>query len=69
MYTLDEFMKRLSDLREICGGDVFVGALDPITETYVPAACEIQNVTTREPVAGEWEVNHGHNDHQILAII
>lgn len=75
MYTLDQFIQRLQDLREIAdqGGEtpVAVPARNNDEWTFEVAAVEIQN--TMEPEQGPdgivWNVKPKGNTNQVISVI
>lgn len=58
MYTLDEFLDRLYELREMVGGDAYVLVNRGTENEYETAIAEIQNVLPESFVNAKGETCH-----------
>lgn len=74
MYTLDQFIQRLQELREIAdqGGEtpVAVPARNKDDWTFEVAAVEIQNTMSAEqgPIGLVWNVKPNGNTNQVISV-
>jgi hypothetical protein len=70
-YTLDEFIDRLSDLRDLTSGNIPVCVLDTDHEaggSWYPASVEIQNAAKERSDLWDLPISDGEETSKIISI-
>jgi hypothetical protein len=68
MYTVDEFIERLQELRNLAkdGGKTWV--LMQAGRHLEHIGIELQNATPMDDESGKWTVKHKHNTEQVVRV-